>query len=144
MWLQYALDNDDNLVSVHDVKRGRINIRCPYCQGELTAKKGKVKAHHFAHIADTCNHVKASKLTEFPLYDRFDLGLKPSVLKSLLNTWETRKSDNPPIYYHGSYLEGLGLAKWNEYRFRGNGIHEFTKLGKIAVGGLSLMLSFLN
>ncbi len=106
----------------------------------ITAKKGKIKAHHFAHVKDTCNHVKASDSAGLPLYDRFDLGLKPSVLKSLLDTWDSRKSNNPLIGYYGSYLEGLELAKYNEYRFRGEGAYEFTKLGKIAVGGLSLML----
>lgn len=140
MWLQYALNKDNNLVSVHDCSRGRSEIRCPYCQGELTAKKGRVKAHHFAHLNDTCNHVRSSGSIGLPLYDRFDLGLKPSVLKGLLQQWDRRKSDNPPIYNYGSYLEGLGLAKYNEYRFRGDGAYEFTKLGKIAVGGLSLML----
>ncbi|MGL5831795.1 MAG: competence protein CoiA family protein, partial [Waterburya sp.] len=53
MWLQYALDKDDKLVSIDDVFRGRSEIRCPYCQGELTAKKGKIKVHHFAHVNDT-------------------------------------------------------------------------------------------
>lgn len=140
MWLQYAIDKENNLVSIDDVGRGRSEIRCPYCQGELTAKKGKIKVHHFAHVNDTCNHVQTSDSAGLPLYDRFDLGIKPSVLRSLLDTWEKRKSNNPPIYYYGSYLEEKGLAKWNSYRFRGEGIYEFTKLGKIAVGGLSLML----
>ena len=72
MWLQYALDKDDNLVSVHDVKRGRSNIRCPYCKGELTAKKGKVKAHHFAHVKDTCD-LSQNRNVNLPLYYGFNL-----------------------------------------------------------------------
>ena len=72
MWLQYALDKDDNLVSVHDVKRGRSDVRCPYCQGELTAKKGKVKKHHFAHVKDTCNQSKNENI-RLPLIDGFEL-----------------------------------------------------------------------
>ena len=39
MWLQYALNQHDKLVSVHDVNRGKSDVRCPYCQGELTAKE---------------------------------------------------------------------------------------------------------
>lgn len=142
MLLQYALDKDDNLVSVDDVKRGRSNIRCPYCQGELTAKKGKVKAHHFAHVADTCNHVQGSKSPRLPLYDRFDLGIDPKILKVLINYW----SKNPDqkslvrIVGRGDYLEELGVVQYNSYRNRGRGGYEFTKLGLLAVGGLSLML----
>ncbi len=92
MWLNYALNSNGDLVSVGDVKRGRSDIKCPYCYGELTAKKGKVKAHHFAHVNETCNRVKTSNFNRLPLYDSFDLGLKPSVLKSLLEQWDKRKS----------------------------------------------------
>ena len=140
MWLQYALNKEDNLVSVHECPRGRSDVRCPYCQGELTAKKGKIKAHHFAHVHETCNHVKSSNSASLPLYDRFDLGVKPSILANLLEQWDKRKSNNPVIYNCGSYLEGLELARYNEYRSRGRGAYELTKLGLIAVGGLSLML----
>lgn len=72
MWLQYALNEDNNLVSVHDVKRGRSNVKCPYCQGELTAKKGKIKAHHFAHLQDTCN-LSQNTNVNLPLYYGFNL-----------------------------------------------------------------------
>ena len=142
MWLQYALDKNDNLVSVHDCPRGRSNIRCPYCQGELTAKKGKVKAHHFAHVADTCNHVKTSKSPLIPLYDRFDLGIDPKILQVLINYWEKNPDKNSLVRItgRGDYLEELGVVKYNGYRNRGRGGYEFTKLGLLAVGGLSLML----
>ena len=136
MWLQYALDKDNNLVSVHDVKRGRSNIRCPYCQGELTAKKGKVKAHHFAHVADTCNHVKASKSPELPLYDRFDLGLKPRYLKEMLENYDKGYRRIP----EASYLSNFGITEYNEYAANGRGKWQYTKLGKMVFGDLSLML----
>ena len=73
MWLQYALDKDNNLVSVGDVQRGKSNIRCPYCQGELTARKGKVKAHHFAHVNETCNQSIKNENIRLPLADGFEL-----------------------------------------------------------------------
>ena len=82
MWLQYALDKDNNLVSVHDVKRGRSDIRCPYCQGELTAKKGKVKAHHFAHLQDTCD-LSQNRNVNLPLYYGFNLVLTPKQFQYL-------------------------------------------------------------
>lgn len=103
MWLQYALDRDNNLVSVHDVKRGRSNIRCPYCQEELTAKKGKVKAHHFAHIKDTCD-LSQNKNVNLPLYYGFNLILTPKQFKYLKieHTDKLKKTDyylNKPIRY---------------------------------------------
>ena len=142
MWLQYALDKDGNLVSVYDVPRGRSDIRCPYCQGELTAKKGKIKAHHFAHLNDTCNHVQTSDSVSLPLYDRFDLGIDPKILKILINYWEKNPDKNSLIRVtgRGDYLEDLGVVSYNSYRNNGRGGYEFTKLGLLALGGLSLML----
>ena len=138
----YALDKDGNLVSVYDVPRGRSDIRCPYCQGELTAKKGKIKAHHFAHLNDTCNHVQTSDSVSLPLYDRFDLGIDPKILKILINHWEKNPDKNSLIRVtgRGDYLEDLGVVSYNSYRNNGRGGYEFTKLGLLAVGGLSLML----
>lgn len=53
--LVYALRGDE-LVYVSDVERGlKCGCRCPACNGELVARKGEKKAHHFAHHnADTC------------------------------------------------------------------------------------------
>ncbi|MGL5833111.1 MAG: GIY-YIG nuclease family protein [Waterburya sp.] len=82
MWLQYALDKDGNLVSVYDVPRGRSDIRCPYCQGELTAKKGKIKVHHFAHVRDTCDRSKNQNI-DLPLFYGFNLVLNARYLKEL-------------------------------------------------------------
>ena len=82
MWLQYALDKDNNLVSIHDVKRGKSDIRCPYCQGELTAKKGKVKAHHFAHVKDTCD-LSQNRNVSLPFYYGFNLVLTPKQFQYL-------------------------------------------------------------
>lgn len=99
MWLQYALNKDDNLVSIHDVKRGRSNIRCPYCQGELTAKKGKVKAHHFAHVDKTCNQSKNENI-QLPLMDGFKLLVTQSELHHLnkLNPLGLEAYRNDPYY----------------------------------------------
>ena len=83
MWLQYSLDKNDNLVSVHDCPKGRSDIRCPYCQGELIAKKGKVKAHHFAHVEETCNWAARASNFNLPLFWGFDLVLSCSYLNTL-------------------------------------------------------------
>ena len=84
MWLQYSLDKNDNLVSVHDCPRGRSDIRCPYCQGELIAKKGKIKAHHFAHVDETCHQSKNENI-RLPLMDGFELFVTQSELHHLNN-----------------------------------------------------------
>ncbi|MEO9127009.1 MAG: competence protein CoiA family protein [Microcoleus sp.] len=49
MWLRYGVAPDQTLVSIEDVPRGKTQLRCPYCGGELAAKKGRRKEHHFAH-----------------------------------------------------------------------------------------------
>lgn len=136
MWLKYALDIDGNLVSINDVKRGKTNTRCPYCYGELTAKKGRIKAHHFAHTHETCNHVKASELSNLPLYDRFDLGINPKYLKEIIEDYELgyRRIRN------ALYLEQFEVTEYNEYAARGRGAWQYTKLGKMVLGDLSLML----
>jgi competence CoiA-like predicted nuclease len=37
------------LRSIDEVVRGKTQLTCLYCGGSLTAKKGSVKEHHFAH-----------------------------------------------------------------------------------------------
>ena len=96
MWLQYALNKDENLVSIHDVNRGRSNIRCPYCKGELIAKKGRVKAHHFAHVKETCNWATANSNFNLPLFWGFDLILSRSYLNILK---ELERRDFRPQHY---------------------------------------------
>ena len=42
------------LTSSDEVVRGKTNLACLYCGGGLTAKKGSVKEHYFAHTGETC------------------------------------------------------------------------------------------
>lgn len=88
MWLQWALDKDNNLVSVHERPRGKSDVRCPYCQAELTAKKGKIKAHHFAHLQDTCNLSQNTNVS-LPLYYGFNLLLTPKQFQYLKTVTST-------------------------------------------------------
>lgn len=47
--LVYAL-HDNELVHISDVARGlKCGCKCPACDGTLVARKGMIKAHHFAH-----------------------------------------------------------------------------------------------
>lgn len=47
-----ALNNSGNFVHISDVSASG-SWRCPACGGEVIPKKGDLKAHHFAHKADT-------------------------------------------------------------------------------------------
>lgn len=54
MWLTYGVDEHGALVAVEDAPRGKTVLHCPSCAGQLTAKKGQVVRHHFAHTSETC------------------------------------------------------------------------------------------
>jgi hypothetical protein len=67
MWLKFDLSRAGELVSVDEVGRGRTRLSCLYCGGPLTARKGTVKEHHFAHSLETCKPViHRIKHREFP------------------------------------------------------------------------------
>ncbi|MEM8524664.1 MAG: GIY-YIG nuclease family protein [Bacteroidota bacterium] len=53
MLLPYGLKNG-HLIHISEVERGVTDLRCPYCDAELLAKKGKVMTHHFAHRSASC------------------------------------------------------------------------------------------
>ena len=140
MWLQYALDKDNNLVSIHDVKRGKSDIRCPYCQGELMAKKGKVKVHHFAHLGETCNSVK-NKNINLPLFWGFDLVLSREYLNTLL---ELESRNFKPKHFH---LRSLQKREDRNFKYLkrkkvielGFGHCQLTALGKVILKQLTLL-----
>lgn len=137
MWLEFGVNPGGELVAIEAVRRGRTELRCPYCQGELTAKKGQIKAHHFAHTGETCYQVADAnrEIPILPLYDKFNLRLSPKEFEALQTMWRTGDC-HPDLRYR---LEQQGLIKWNPYKGRRGG-YEFTHLGKIPMGALSLML----
>jgi hypothetical protein len=65
------------LTSIDEVVRGKTNLACLYCGGSLTAKKGSVKEHHFAHTGETCKpvsqRIKTKAFPSLPLYDNFNV-----------------------------------------------------------------------
>ncbi|MEA5626885.1 GIY-YIG nuclease family protein [Nostoc sp. UHCC 0251] len=142
MWLRYGIDQDKTLVPIEDVPRGKTQLRCPYCGGELTAKKGRRNEHHFAHTHETCREVNRSDrlLPTLPLYDNFNIWLTGKELQQLKDLWNRYgikdkgidESQVPRILIREKLLER------NTYRYGGE--YQFTKLGKIPVGALSLML----
>jgi hypothetical protein len=57
MWLKFGVSCDNALVCIEDIPSGKTSLTCLYCGGSLTAKKGRVKEHHFAHTQETCRPV---------------------------------------------------------------------------------------
>jgi len=49
MWLKFGVALSGLLTGIDEVGREKTQLTCLYCGGSLTAKKGSVKEHHFAH-----------------------------------------------------------------------------------------------
>ena len=85
MWLKFGVAPDGNLVSIDEVARGKTQLTCLYCGGGLTAKKGSVKEHHFAHTGETCKpvsqRIKTKAFPALPLYEHFNIELKGEELE---------------------------------------------------------------
>jgi hypothetical protein len=134
MWLKYGVDSDNNLVTIEDVKSGKTDLICPYCGGLLIAKKGKIKAHHFAHTDETCYPVAKSQVPILPLYDNFNIQLSGKELLLLKQMWREYRNTEyviPVVPFR------LVLRKIFERHNQLEG-YSFTSLGKIPVGGLPL------
>ena len=106
----------------------------------MTVKKGRVKEHHFAHTDTTCkpvaNRVAYRDFPSLPLYDNFNIQLSGKELEELKVFWKNYGASNEGIFVKPSFKLILSkLLAWNE-----GGFSEFTPLGKIPVGPLSLEL----
>ncbi|MBD2169194.1 GIY-YIG nuclease family protein [Calothrix membranacea FACHB-236] len=138
MWLKYGINRDSILVSIEDITSGKTILKCPYCQGGLIAKKGKVKEHHFAHDEETCRPVANREFPTLPLYDNFNIQLSGKDVAQLKLLWQEYGAKNYPI---SSYLITPGLLKAGMLRknvYFSPPEYEFTELGKIPVGALEL------
>ncbi|MBD2458389.1 GIY-YIG nuclease family protein [Nostoc sp. FACHB-87] len=141
MWLQYGLDKDNTLVSIEDAPRGKTDLRCPYCDGLLTGKKGDRKEHHFAHTGETCRDVERDEreFPNLPLYDKFNIFLTGKEFKQLQKIWNLygSKDKGIPDKEVLRIFTKEKLIEFNYYRYEN---YQFTKLGKIPFGALSLNL----
>ena len=92
MWLKFGVAPSGELTSIDEVVRGKTNLACLYCGGGLTAKKGSVKEHHFAHTGETCKpvsqRIKTKAFPSLPLYDNFNIQLKGEELEQLKVLWK--------------------------------------------------------
>jgi len=140
MWLKFGVSSDNALVCIEDIPSGKTALTCLYCGGGLTAKKGRVKEHHFAHTQETCrpvaHRVAYRDFPALPLYDNFNIQLSGRELEELKVFWLNYGVKNEGIFVKPSFRLILSkLLTWNE-----DGFYEFTPLGKIPVGALSLEL----
>lgn len=141
MWLKFGVAPDGNLASIDKVVRGKTNLACLYCGGSLTAKKGSVKEHHFAHTGETCKpvsqRIKTKAFPALPLYEHFNIELKGEELEQLKVLWKeygAQKRSIPKDLVNFRWeLKGLLESE-------GSRSYQFTDLGKIPVGALPLVL----
>ena len=131
-WLKYGVDPDGELVTIEEISSGKTNLVCPFCDSQLTAKKGKIKKHHFAHSGETCLRVRKGKLPSLPLYDNFHLQLSAKHFQLVKDLWREYRNSHHPIITVPFELELKKLFDWTTQGYY------FTDLGKIPVGGLSL------
>ena len=141
MWLKFGVALSGELTSIDEVVRGKTNLACLYCGGSLTAKKGKVKEHHFAHTGETCKpvsqRIKTKAFPSLPLYDNFTIQLKGEELEQLKVLWKEYGAQDYAI------PRDLVNFRWQLkglLESEGDRSYQFTDLGKIPVGALPLVL----
>jgi hypothetical protein len=141
MWLKFGVAPSGELTSIDEVARGKTNLACLYCGGGLTAKKGNVKEHHFAHTGETCKpvsqRIKTKAFPSLPLYDHFNIELKGEELEQLKVLWKEYGARDYAI------PKDLVNFRWQLkglLESEGDRIYQFTDLGKIPVGALPLAL----
>jgi hypothetical protein len=139
MWLKYGVAPSGELTSIDEVGRGKTNLACLYCGGSLTAKKGSVKEHHFAHTGETCKpvsqRIKTKAFPALPLYDNFNIQLKGEELEQLKVLWKEYGAQDYAI------PKDLVNFRWELkglLESEGSRSYQFTDLGKIPVGALPL------
>jgi hypothetical protein len=139
MWLKFGVAPSGELTSIDEVVRGKTNLACLYCGGGLTAKKGSVKEHHFAHTEETCKpvsqRIKTKAFPSLPLYDHFNIELKGEELEQLKVLWKEYGAQDYAI------PKDLVNFRWELkglVESEGSRTYQFTDLGKIPVGALPL------
>src|SRR4028119_987740 len=141
MWLKFGVAPSGELTGINEVVRGKTNLACLYCGGSLTAKKGSVKEHHFAHTEETCKpvsqRIKTKAFPSLPLYDSFNIQLKGEELEQLKVLWKEYGAQDYGI------PKDLVNFRWELkglLESEGDRSYQFTDLGKIPVGALPLAL----
>src|SRR4028118_2040984 len=139
MWLKFGVALSGELTGIDEVVRGKTNLVCLYCGSSLTAKKGSVKEHHFAHTEETCKpvsqRIKTKAFPALPLYENFNIELKGEELEQLKVLWKEygaqKRSIPKDLVSFRWELKGLVESS-------GDHTYQFTNLGKIPVGAFPL------
>jgi hypothetical protein len=141
MWLKFGVALSGELTSIDEVVRGKTQLTCLYCGGSLTAKKGSVKEHHFAHTEETCKpvsqRIKTKAFPSLPLYDSFNIQLKGEELEQLKVLWKEYGAQDYAI------PKDLVNFRWELkglLESEGVSSYQFTNLGQIPMGALPLAL----
>jgi hypothetical protein len=141
MWLKFGVARSGELTGIDEVVRGKTQLTCLYCGGSLTAKKGSVKEHHFAHTEETCKpvsqRIKTKAFPSLPLYNNFTIELYGEELEQLKVLWKEYGAQNYAI------SKDLVNFRWELkglVESSGDRTYHFTDLGKIPVGALPLAL----
>ncbi|MEG4225454.1 hypothetical protein QUA35_05575 [Microcoleus sp. N9_B2] len=141
MWLKFGVALSGELTGIDEVARGKTQLTCLYCGGGLTAKKGSVKEHHFAHTEETCKpvsqRIKTKAFPSLPLYEHFNIELKGEELEQLKVLWKEYGARGYAI------PKDLVNFRWQLkglLESSGERSYQFTNLGKIPVGALPLVL----
>lgn len=77
----YALDKNHNLIHIDDVKKEfKKKYTCCNCNGELIARKGQKKAHHFSHKSKNCSYESyLHKVSKIKFYETYSQCLNDNV-----------------------------------------------------------------
>ena len=141
MWLKFGVAPSGELASIDEAVRGKTQLTCLYCGGSLTAKKGLLKEHHFAHTGETCKpvsqRIKTKAFPSLPLYDSFNIQLKGEELEQLKVLW---KEYGVQDYAIPKDLVNFRWELKGLLESEGVSTYQFTNLGKIPVGALPLAL----
>lgn len=133
----YGVDSNGELVEIDRVRRGKTDLKCPYCNGGLTAKKGSVKAHHFAHTDLTCKAVSGDRDTLLPLFDLFLLHLSAQEFDALKRLEGRGKIDKKMV----QRLKQAGFVEYEVISIPNVGcrnVPKLTTLGNIVCGKASM------
>lgn len=115
--LPFAKKDNGELVYISDLKRGE-KVYCPYCDGQLIGKKGKIIQHHFAHKEKSCLGATNSKfLVNTPFFEFLRLGLTNAQISNLNDFYD--KFYMPDTYYKKPFFwedREEHKALWSNYR----------------------------
>lgn len=127
--LQFGMTRDGEWRSVYEVNSGKTVLICPWCKQSLMAKKGLIRAHHFAHTGDTCRvSIDAISQTQLPTFDTFEL---LDAAESKYMELRRRYGSHKNIYtFSGldSALKRLEVMKLISFKYQENAELELTKL----------------